>query len=133
MATSTTTRAAATDPPTILVHRPVRAHPRPLPAADLTLAAPPTTGWAPSGLAGWLPYLVPLAGSGGSVAFLLAMPGPRPTWLVALAVAAVIASVAAGLALRLLEGRATRRARRHERARYLAHLARTAVRADELA
>jgi DNA segregation ATPase FtsK/SpoIIIE, S-DNA-T family len=132
--TSTTaTRTAGTEPPAFLVHRPVRAHPRPLPVADLTLAAPPTVGWAPSGLAGWLPYLVPLAGSGGSVAFLLAMPGPRPTWLVVLAVAAAVASVAAGLVLRLAEGRATRRARRRERARYLAHLARMAVLADQLA
>ena len=115
------------------MHRPVRAHPRPLPAVDLTLAAPPTVVRALRGFAGWLQYLVPLVGSGGSVAFLFAMPGRRPTWLVALVVATAVASVAAGLALRLLERRATRRARRHERARYLTHLAQTAVRADRLA
>ena len=113
----------------ILVHRPVRAHPRPVPATPLTVAAPPTVGWAASPLAGWLQYLVPLVGSGGSVAFLFAVPGPRPGWLVALVIGAAAASVVAGLALRLVERRAARRARR----RYLAHLTRTAQQADHLA
>jgi S-DNA-T family DNA segregation ATPase FtsK/SpoIIIE len=131
--TASTTRAAATDPATSLVHRPVRAHPPPVPAGELTLAAPPTVGRASSGLAGWLQYLVPLVASGGSVGFLFAMPGPRPAWLVALVVAAAVAALAAGLALRLGERRATGRARRRERARYLAHLASTAARADQLA
>src|SRR4029450_4632809 len=90
-------------PTGILVHRPVRAHPRPVPTAPLTVAAPPTVGWTASPVAGWLQYLVPLAGSGGSVAFLFAVPGPRPVWLVALVVGAAVASVAAGLALRLRE------------------------------
>jgi DNA segregation ATPase FtsK/SpoIIIE, S-DNA-T family len=112
-----------------LVHRPVRAHPRPVPATPLTVAAPPTVGWAASPLAGWLQYLVPLVGSGGSLAFLFAVPGPRPAWLVALVIGAAAASVAAGLALRLVERRAARRARR----RYLAHLTRTARQADHLA
>jgi DNA segregation ATPase FtsK/SpoIIIE, S-DNA-T family len=116
----------------VLVHRPVRAYPRPLPAAELTVAAPPTVGSTTSGLAGWLQYLVPLVGSGGSIAFLFAVPGPRPGWLVALVVGAAGASVLAGLGLRLVERRATRRARRRERARYLAHLERVALRADQL-
>ena len=113
----------------IPVHRPVRAHPRPVPSTPLTVAAPPTVGWTASPLAGWLQYLVPLVGSGGSLAFLFAVPGPRPAWLVALVIGAAAASVAAGLALRLVERRAARRARR----RYLAHLTRTARRADHLA
>ena len=58
MATSTTPSAGS------LVHRPVRAYPRPLPAIELTVAAPPTVGWSASSLAGWLQYLVPLVGSG---------------------------------------------------------------------
>ena len=116
-----------------MVHRPVRAHPRPPPTGALTVASPPTVGRNASGLAGWLQYLVPLAGSGGSVAFLFAVPGPRPGWLVALVVGAAVASVAAGLALRLVERRTTRRARRRERARYLAHLDQTALQADHLA
>jgi S-DNA-T family DNA segregation ATPase FtsK/SpoIIIE len=111
------------------VHRPVRAHPRPPPATPLTVAAPPTVGWASAPFAAWLQYLVPLAGSGGSIAFLFAVPGPRPAWLVALVIGAAVASVAAGLALRLVERRGARRARR----RYLAHLAGTARRADHLA
>ena len=116
-----------------MVHRPVRAHPRPPPTGALTVASPPTVGRNASGLAGWLQYLVPLAGSAGSVAFLFAVPGPRPGWLVALVVGAAVASVAAGLALRLVERRTTRRARRRERARYLAHLDQTALQADRLA
>src|SRR5215212_10152453 len=114
---------------TQLVHRPVRAHPRPAPANALVVAAPPTVGWTASPLAGWLQYLVPLVGGGGSLAFLFAVPGPRPAWLVALVIGAAAASVVAGLALRLVERRAARRARR----RYLAHLTRIARQADHLA
>jgi DNA segregation ATPase FtsK/SpoIIIE, S-DNA-T family len=120
-------------PAGIVVHRPVRAHPRPVPAGELTVASPPTVGGSAAGLTGWLQYLVPLAGSGGSLAFLFAVPGPRPGWLVALVVGAALASVAAGLALRVIERRAARRARRRERARYLGHLNRAALQADQLA
>src|SRR5918992_2159696 len=91
---------AAVSRPGVVVHRPVRAYPRPVPAAELTVAAPPTVGWTGSGAAAWLQYLVPLLGSGGSVAFLFAVPGPRPAWLVALIVGAAVASVLAGLGLR---------------------------------
>jgi DNA segregation ATPase FtsK/SpoIIIE, S-DNA-T family len=124
---------ADTEPSGIEVRRPVRAHPRPPPVGELTVASPPTVGWSPASLAGWLQYLVPLAGGGGSVAFLFAAPGPRSGWLVALVVGAAVASVGVGLALRLAERRAIRRARRRERARYLAHLGRTALQADHLA
>jgi ESX secretion system protein EccC len=116
-----------------LVHRPVRAHPPPMPAADLTIAAPPTVGWTAGGAAGWLQYLVPLLGSGGSIAFLFAVPGPRPAWLVVLIIGAAVASVVAGLGLRLVERRAARRSRRRDRSRYLAHLRQVASRADHLA
>jgi DNA segregation ATPase FtsK/SpoIIIE, S-DNA-T family len=115
------------------VHRPVRAHPPPLPAVDLTVAAPPTAGSTASGAAGWLQYLVPLIGSGGSIAFLFSVPGPRPPWLVALVIGAAVASVVAWLGLRLVERRAARRARRADRSRYLAHLEQVALRADHLA
>ncbi|HEV2918989.1 MAG TPA: hypothetical protein VG673_07075, partial [Actinomycetota bacterium] len=120
-------------PAGIAVHRPVRAHPRPPATGELTVAPPPAVGWKAAGLAGWLQYLVPLAGSGGSVAFLFAGPGPRPGWLVALVVGAAVASLVAGLALRLVERRATRRARRRERAHYLGHLDQAALQADRLA
>jgi hypothetical protein len=83
-------------PDGVVVHRPVRAHPRPPPAGELVVAAPPVVGWTAAGVAGWLQYLVPLAGSGGSVAFLFAFPGPRPAWLVALVIGAAVASVAVG-------------------------------------
>ena len=116
-----------------LVHRPVRAHPPPVPATELTVAAPPAVGSTASAAAGWLQYLVPLLGSGGSIAFLFAVPGPRPVWLVALIVGAAAASVVAGLGLRLVERRAARRARRRDRSRYLAHLEQVASQADHLA
>ena len=99
------------------MHRPGRAQPPPVPAADLTIAAPPNVGWTAGGAAGWLQYLVPLLGSGGSIAFLFAVPGPRPAWLVVLIVGAAVASVVAGLGLRLVERRAARRARRRDRSR----------------
>ena len=116
-----------------LVHRPVRAHPRPLPAGELTVAAPPTVGGAAGGVAGWLQYLVPLVGSGGSVAFLFAVPGPRPGWLVAVVIGGAAASVLAGLALRLADRRGAHRARRRERARYRDHLDHVAGQVDHLA
>jgi S-DNA-T family DNA segregation ATPase FtsK/SpoIIIE len=116
-----------------VVRRPVRAYPRQVPAGGLTVASPPTVAGNASSLAGWLQYLVPLVGSGGSLAFLFAVPGPRPAWLVALVAGAAVVSVVAGLALRLVERRMTRRARRRERARYLSHLNRTALQADHLA
>src|SRR5829696_7961678 len=118
---------------TSTVHRPVRAYPPPIPAAELTIAAPPALDRAGPGAAGWLQYLVPLVGSGGSMAFLFAFPGPRPAWLVALVVGAALASVAAGLGLRLAERRAARRARGRERSRYLAQLRQVALQADHLA
>jgi S-DNA-T family DNA segregation ATPase FtsK/SpoIIIE len=117
----------------VVVHRPVRAYPRPVPTVELTVAAPPTVGWAGSSVAGWLQYLVPLLGSGGSVAFLFAVPGPRSGWLVAVVAGGAMASVALGLGLRLVERRAARRARRRERARYLAHLDRVATEAARVA
>src|SRR5829696_5398651 len=117
----------------LLVHRPVRAHPPPVPVMELTVAAPPVVGSSASSAAGWLQYLVPLLGTGGSIAFLFTVPGPRPVWLVALIVGAAAASVAAGLGLRLVEGRAARRARRRDRSRYLAHLEQVAAQADHLA
>jgi DNA segregation ATPase FtsK/SpoIIIE, S-DNA-T family len=124
---------ATSAPDGVVVHRPVRAHPRPPPAGELVVAAPPVVGWTVSSLAGWLQYLVPLVGSGGSVAFLFAFPGPRPAWLVALVIGAAVASVAMGLALRLAERRAARRARRRERARYLAHLRQVASAVERVA
>jgi len=69
---------AGSAPDGVVVHRPVRAHPRPPPAGELVVAAPPVVGWTVSSLAGWLRYLVPLVGSGGSVVFLFAFPGPAP-------------------------------------------------------
>jgi S-DNA-T family DNA segregation ATPase FtsK/SpoIIIE len=126
--------SSSSSPGGIVVRRPVRAHPRPPPTGELTVACPPAVvGLRAAGPAGWLQYLVPLAGSGGSLAFLFAAPGPRPGWLVGLVLGVAVASVVAGLALRLVERRATRRARRRERARYLGHLDQTALQADHRA
>src|SRR5512133_660037 len=126
--------SSSSSPGGIVVRRPVRAHPRPPPTGELTVACPPAVvGWNAAGPAGWLQYLVPLAGSGGSLAFLFAAPDPRPGWLVGLVLGVAGASVVAGLALRLVERRAPRRARRRERARYLGHLDQTALRADHRA
>jgi DNA segregation ATPase FtsK/SpoIIIE, S-DNA-T family len=120
-------------PPRLPVHRPARLHPRPPPADELVVAAPPTAGGTGSILAWWLQYLVPLLGSGGSVAFLFAVPGPRSAWLVAAVAGVAVVSVALGLGLRLVERRAARRASRRQRDRYLAHLARMATEAGHRA
>ncbi|HEU4397423.1 MAG TPA: FtsK/SpoIIIE domain-containing protein [Actinomycetota bacterium] len=116
-----------------LVHRTARAHPRPLPNRELLVAAPPAVAWSGPAAAAWLQYLVPLLGGAGSLAFLLAVPGPRHPLLVAAVAGTAIASLGLGLGLRLVERRAARRARRRERSRYLAHLAQVAAAADHLA
>jgi DNA segregation ATPase FtsK/SpoIIIE, S-DNA-T family len=77
----------------------------------------------------WLAVLVPLAGSAGSVGFLLLLPGRRSVLAVALLVGTVLLSVGLGLASRRHE----RRARRRDRDRYRAYLATVRERLDELA
>src|SRR4029453_3701946 len=105
---------ATAGPAGIVVRRPVRAYPRQVPAGGLTVASPPTVAGNASSLAGWLQYLVPLVGSGGSLAFLFAVPGPRPAWLVALVAGAAVVSVVAGLALLLVSRPGTPPAQRRE-------------------
>jgi S-DNA-T family DNA segregation ATPase FtsK/SpoIIIE len=97
------------------------------------VAAPPTVAWSAPAAAAWLQYLVPLLGGAGSLAFLLAVPSPRHPLLVAAVAGTAVASLALGVALRLVERRGARRARRRERSRYLAHLAQVAAAADRLA
>jgi S-DNA-T family DNA segregation ATPase FtsK/SpoIIIE len=97
------------------------------------VAAPPAVSWSAPAAAAWLQYLVPLLGGAGSLAFLLAVPGPRHPLLVAAVAGTAVASLALGVALRLVERRTARRARRRERSRYLAHLAQVAEAADRLA
>jgi DNA segregation ATPase FtsK/SpoIIIE, S-DNA-T family len=116
-----------------LVHRRARAHPPPLPTGELLVAAPPAVAWSAPAAAAWLQYLVPLLGGAGSLAFLLAIPGPRHPLLVAAVAGTAVASLALGAGLRLAERRSARRARRRERSRYLAHLARVGEAADQLA
>jgi S-DNA-T family DNA segregation ATPase FtsK/SpoIIIE len=123
----------ATTPTRFLVHRTARAHPRPVPTGELLVAAPPAVAWSRPAAAAWLQYLVPLLGGAGSFAFLLAVPGPRHPWLVVAVVGTAVASLGLGLGLRLAERRAARRARRRERSGYLAHLARTAAAAGDVA
>jgi S-DNA-T family DNA segregation ATPase FtsK/SpoIIIE len=127
--------ATPTDPTPdrFLVHRTARAHPPPLPSGELLVAAPPTVAWSAPAAAAWLQYLVPLLGGAGSLAFLLAVPSPRHPLLVAAVAGTAVASLALGVALRLVERRGARRARRRERSRYLAHLAQVAAAADRLA
>ena len=97
------------------------------------MAAPPAVAWSAPAAAAWLQYLLPLLGGAGSLAFLFAVPGPRHPLLVAAVAGTAVASLALGVGLRLVERRTARRARRRERSRYLAHLARVAAAADHLA
>jgi hypothetical protein len=103
------------------VYRPARTHPRAVPgdgrAPGVAVAAPPVRT-ATSRMA-WLAVLVPLAGSAGSVGFLLLLPGRRSVLAVALLVGTVLLSLGLGLASRRHE----RRARRRDRDRYRAYLA----------
>jgi S-DNA-T family DNA segregation ATPase FtsK/SpoIIIE len=132
MATSTPTHPAP-GPDRFLVHRRARAHPPPLATGELLVAAPPAVAWPAPAAAAWLQYLVPLLGGAGSLAFLLAVPGPRHPLLVAAVAGTAVASLALGVGLRLAERRTARRARRRERSRYLAHLAQVGAAAGHLA
>jgi DNA segregation ATPase FtsK/SpoIIIE, S-DNA-T family len=120
-------------PTRFLVHRRARAHPPPLPTGELLVAAPPAVAWPAPAAAAWLQYLVPLVGGAGSLAFLLAVPGPRHPLLVAAVAGTAVASLALGAGLRLAERRSARRARRRERSRYLAHLRQVGEAAGQLA
>jgi hypothetical protein len=77
----------------------------------------------------WLAVLVPLAGSAGSVGFLLLLPGRRSVLAVALLLGTVLLSLGLGLASRRHERRASRR----DRDRYRAYLGTVRERLDELA
>jgi DNA segregation ATPase FtsK/SpoIIIE, S-DNA-T family len=124
---------ATSTPDRFLVHRRARAHPPPPPAGELLVAAPPAVAWPAAAAAAWLQYLVPLVGGAGSLAFLLAVPGPRHPLLVAAVAGTAVASLALGAGLRLAERRSARRVRRRERSRYLAHLAQVGEAADRVA
>jgi len=110
-------------------YRPARQHPPPVLGAgvEVVVATPPARPSGPG--AGWLAFLLPVAGSAGSAGMLLLLPVRRGGLLVAAVAAMVLLAAAAGLAPRLRE----RRARSRDRLRYLAYLERVRSRLDELA
>jgi S-DNA-T family DNA segregation ATPase FtsK/SpoIIIE len=94
---------------------------------EIAVAAPPLLA-APSATA-WLAVLLPVAGSAGSVGFVLLLPGSRSLLPVALLGGTVLLSLGLGLAARWRE----RHARRRQRDRYRAYLGTIRGRLDELA
>jgi S-DNA-T family DNA segregation ATPase FtsK/SpoIIIE len=98
-----------------VVHRPARSHPRPVPTGEVVVAPPPIRRGAATG---WLPALLPLLGSAGSL-LLLGATAPGRRWLVL----AVIGSLLLSLGATLVPPLRQRRDARRRRARYLDHLA----------
>jgi S-DNA-T family DNA segregation ATPase FtsK/SpoIIIE len=98
-----------------VVHRPARSHPRPLPSGEAVLTPPPIRR---GGTTGWLPALLPLLGSAGSL-LLLGAAAPGRRWLVLAVIGSLLLSLCAALVPPLRQ----RRDERRRRARYLGHLA----------
>jgi S-DNA-T family DNA segregation ATPase FtsK/SpoIIIE len=117
-------------PARLALHRPPRYRPLPVPAGEIAIAPPPRTAQAAT--QGW-PLLLPLVSGAGSLPLLLGTPGSGRRWVVLGTIASLLLSTGAGLALRLLARRSGERARRRERARYLAHLGDVADRAARVA
>jgi S-DNA-T family DNA segregation ATPase FtsK/SpoIIIE len=108
------------------LHRRPRHRPAPVPTGEIAIAPPPRAGQAAT--QGW-PLLLPLLSGAGSLPLLLGSPSSGRRWILLGTAASLLLSTGAGLALRLLARRAAERARRRERARYLAHLEDVATRA----
>jgi S-DNA-T family DNA segregation ATPase FtsK/SpoIIIE len=114
----------------VVVRRPARIPPPPLPEGEESIDLPAVPARDPAGAAAWGQYLLPLAGSLGSLLFVATNPQPLT---VASGLLLASSSVAAGLGLGVIQRQAQRRQARAERDRCLDHLARVRERAREVA
>jgi len=103
----------------VAAHRPARTWPPPLPTGELTVAAPPRLPATSSGRLAWLQYLLPVAGSVGSLVFVLA--NPRPLFLIGGALFAAT-GLASGIGMYLQQRASTRGRLAAERRRYAGYL-----------
>ncbi|MDQ6649893.1 MAG: type VII secretion protein EccCb [Actinomycetota bacterium] len=103
----------------LTVHRPARTWPPAPPTGALVLAAPPLLPTTTSGRLAWLQYLLPVAGSVGSLVFVLA--NPSPLFLIGGLLFAAT-GLASGLGLYLQQRSSTRGRLAADRRRYRRYL-----------
>ncbi len=113
----------------VVVRRPARIPP-PVPGGVESIDLPAAPDRDSSGAVAWAQYLLPLAGSLGSLLFVATNPQPLT---VAGGLLFALTSVAAGLGMGVAQRNGQRRRTRTERDRHLDHLARVRRRAREVA
>jgi DNA segregation ATPase FtsK/SpoIIIE, S-DNA-T family len=105
----------------LVIHRPARMAPPPVPQGAVELAPPPTPAAPPPGAASWLQYAFPVMGCGGALLF--ALTNPKPLLVLSSGLFAVGAvGMGVGMYVQQRSGRRNRTA--DDRRRYLAYLAR---------
>jgi S-DNA-T family DNA segregation ATPase FtsK/SpoIIIE len=116
-------------PGTIVLHRPARMLPPPVPSEDVAVMSPPSTPPA-SGYTWWPQLLFPLVTVLGSAYFVVY--NPNPTYI-AISVTMALASVALSAAIVIQQLSAGRKRSAHDRVRYLAYLDRLTAEARQTA
>jgi DNA segregation ATPase FtsK/SpoIIIE, S-DNA-T family len=114
----------------LVVQRPARLRPPSVPAGELVVDAPPARQEEESGASAWLQYLLPAAGSLGSLLFVVTNPKPL---FIAGGVLFALGTVVAGVAMHLTQQVGQRRRTEAGRRRYLDHLAEVRARARDTA
>ncbi|MGH2517157.1 MAG: FtsK/SpoIIIE domain-containing protein, partial [Ktedonobacterales bacterium] len=122
----------------IIFHRQARIYPDRLPEDEIVLVAPPATPQAQQGASSWLQYVIPIFGSLGSVAFILANPGagrsPILTFLIpGIAVLTAGLSILGGVLVRRSQKKAFARQIKNSRDKYTAYVETQANRLDAIA
>jgi S-DNA-T family DNA segregation ATPase FtsK/SpoIIIE len=121
--------AGAPAPGTVVLHRPARRWPRPVPGDELVVQPPPVTATT-EGTSPWMQLLFPLVAGLGSITFVFV----NPTGIaIVIAVVVVLASIALGLGMYWQQRSGARRRARREAERYLAYLEELAGRAEATA
>src|SRR5215216_7517859 len=105
----------------LVIHRPARLAPPPVPQGAVELAPPPTPAAPPPGAVSWLQYAFPVMGSGGALLF--ALMNPKPLFVLSSGLFA-LGSVGMGVGMYVQQRSGRRNRTADDRRRYLAYLAR---------
>ncbi|HZV51771.1 MAG TPA: type VII secretion protein EccCb [Candidatus Dormibacteraeota bacterium] len=119
----------APTPGTVVLHRPARRWPRPVPTDELIVQPPPAAA-AGEGMSLWMQLLFPLVTGLGSVTFVLLNPSGI---FIAIAVVVVLASIGLGFGMYWQQRSGARRRAQREAERYLTYLEELAERAETTA
>jgi DNA segregation ATPase FtsK/SpoIIIE, S-DNA-T family len=105
----------------LVIHRPARIAPPPVPHGEITLVPPPSPTRSAPGAVSWLQYAFPVMGSGGALLF--ALLNPRPLFVISSGLFA-IGSVGMGVGMYVQQRSGRRGKTADDRRRYLEYLAR---------